>query len=78
MVNRHGYGGQQDGLFVMPMGVPKDLKHTKANFMPNSIDMLCLWAASISRFGDFCVHNNDSNRTNYITPCISTENDQGA
>ena len=48
--------------------------HTEASFLPNSIDSLFTSRldAYISRYGDFCAHDNDDDNndmTDYFTPC---------
>ena len=65
--NYNYYGGQ--ALCVKLMGFSNRFK---VNFLPDSMDWLLIihLSTKISRIGDFCVGNNNSNRTDYFTPLV--------
>ena len=58
-----------------------DLTDTEASFSPNSIVLTSCLDVYISRYGDFCAHddNDDNNNdtTDYFTPCACARGNYG-
>ena len=59
--------------FVMLVKCVAHFEAHWSQFSSNLLHLLCLWVAQVPRYpGNFCVHDDNDDMTNYFIPCTCT------